>query len=176
MRMVLAALVIASFLPVNSVIASDWSNRSAVNQDVAGATVYYAYTVGKQGHLFAVVCDDRGLSVDLEMRGTRTEGELVELFWKVDRWSKMTMTGEAFSKEANGYFLTFFDAASRPLSENEELIRRVSLGSKLRVGYKEGNELLDKFSLRGSEQAISQVEEACDAGLGNAPKEDQPES
>jgi hypothetical protein len=171
MRMALLALVITSFFSLNLAVASDWSNRSAVNQDVEGATVYYAYTVGKQGHLFAVVCDDRGLSVDLEMRGTRAEGELVELSWKIDRWSKMPMTGEAFPKEVSGYFLTFFDAASLPLPENKELIRRARLGSKLRVSYKQENKLLDKFSLRGSEQAITQVKEACDGGLGNAPKE-----
>ena len=166
----LCSVIFVLFFFSEAAWASSWINHTAPSKDVEGATVYIASTTGKRGNLFAVVCDDRGLAIDLEMRGKGEEAALVDIMWKVDRWPRTAMTGETFLKEASGYFLTFYDASSAPLVGTETLVHRVKKGNRLRAFYAKSGELLDDFSLKGSLRVLHEVEQACEAGLGKAPE------
>lgn len=155
-------------------LASNWDLSVTPNKLAPGKNVYIAYTYTSLNSEFSVICDHRGLAVELIIEGViDNQFTTMDVSFGVDGKSLINMRGylETIDDGANTA-IVFIGPNNRPNVSTPKIIQQLKRGNELFIVDPKNDEIIEEISLRGSSKAITSVQKACETGVAGSPEDE----
>jgi len=125
-----------------------------------GSVFVVAEQVGEAGMFLSLVCFESKIHIEVEFPGTVEEGDTAELF-QVDGQPERFVAGYIEKLDATTSVFVGVDRRDEPAVSTPALLREIAAGTNLYLGDPDSANAVERWSLKGSRQAIETIRSRC---------------